>query len=63
MSELLGKEAGMFCASGTMTNLLALAAHCRRGEEVWRMMMMMMMMMMVMMMMTMMYVPLPSRDQ
>lgn len=30
---LLGKEAGLFGASGTMTNLLALAAHCQRGDE------------------------------
>ena len=31
---LLGKEAALFCASGTMTNLLALAAQCQRGDEV-----------------------------
>jgi threonine aldolase len=31
---LLGKEAGMFCASGTMSNLLGLAAHCNRGDEI-----------------------------
>ena len=34
VAGLLGKEAGMFAASGTMTNLLALAAHCKRGDEI-----------------------------
>ena len=30
----LGKEAALFTASGTMSNLLALLAHCQRGDEV-----------------------------
>lgn len=34
MAERLGKEAGLFVSSGTQSNLLALLAHCRRGEEV-----------------------------
>lgn len=29
----LGFEAGLFVASGTMSNLLALMAHCERGDE------------------------------
>ncbi len=29
----LGFEAGLFCPSGTMTNLCALMAHCGRGDE------------------------------
>ena len=33
-AEILGKEAGLFVASGTMGNLVALLAHCRRGDEV-----------------------------
>ncbi len=28
-----GKEAGLFVASGTMGNLVAILAHCRRGDE------------------------------
>jgi threonine aldolase len=32
-AELLGKEAGLFVTSGTMGNLLAVLAHCARGEE------------------------------
>ncbi|MDH5558823.1 MAG: low-specificity L-threonine aldolase [Alphaproteobacteria bacterium] len=32
-AALLGKEAGLFVASGTQSNLLALLAHCQRGEE------------------------------
>lgn len=32
-AELLGKEAAMFVASGTQSNLCALMAHCQRGEE------------------------------
>ena len=31
---LLGKEAGLFVASGTMGNLGAILAHCARGDEV-----------------------------
>lgn len=33
-AEILGKEAGLFVASGTMGNLAALLAHCQRGDEV-----------------------------
>ena len=33
VAALLGKEAGLFVASGTQSNLLALLAHCQRGEE------------------------------
>jgi len=33
-AELLGKEAGLFVASGTMGNLVAQLAHLARGEEV-----------------------------
>jgi threonine aldolase len=33
-AELLGKEAGLFVASGTMGNLTALMAHLDRGQEV-----------------------------
>jgi threonine aldolase len=32
---LLGKEAGLYCPSGTMTNEAALHAHTRRGDEVF----------------------------
>ena len=32
-AERLGKEAAVFVASGTMGNLVALLAHCGRGEE------------------------------
>lgn len=34
VAERLGKEAALFVSSGTQSNLLALLAHCRRGEEV-----------------------------
>ncbi len=34
MADILGKEAGLFIASGTMGNLVALLAHAGRGEEV-----------------------------
>lgn len=34
LAERLGKEAGLFVPSGTMSNLLALLAHCQRGEEI-----------------------------
>ena len=30
----LGKEAALFTASGTMSNLLAMLSHCQRGDEV-----------------------------
>ncbi len=33
-AEMLGKEAGLFTASGTMSNLVAALTHCRRGDEV-----------------------------
>jgi threonine aldolase len=32
-AELLGKEAALFVASGTMGNLVSLLAHCDRGDE------------------------------
>lgn len=33
-AEKLGKEAGLFVASGTMGNLIAVLTHCQRGDEV-----------------------------
>src|SRR5512133_1216035 len=33
-AERMGKEAGLFVASGTMGNLTAVLAHCGRGDEV-----------------------------
>jgi len=33
LAERLGKEAGLFLPSGTMSNLCAVLAHCARGEE------------------------------
>jgi threonine aldolase len=32
-AKKMGKEAGLFVASGTMGNLLAVLCHCQRGEE------------------------------
>lgn len=32
-ADLLGKEAGMFVASGTQSNLCGILAHCQRGDE------------------------------
>jgi threonine aldolase len=32
-AERLGKEAGLFVASGTMANLVSILTHCRRGDE------------------------------
>jgi threonine aldolase len=32
-AEHTGKEAGLFVASGTMSNLVAILAHCGRGDE------------------------------
>jgi threonine aldolase len=32
-AELLGKEDAIFCSSGTQSNLIALMAHCGRGDE------------------------------
>jgi threonine aldolase len=33
-AEMMDKEAGLFVASGTMGNLVAMLAHCARGDEV-----------------------------
>lgn len=33
-AKMLGKEAGLFIPSGTMGNLIAVLAHCGRGDEV-----------------------------
>lgn len=33
VAELLGKEAGLFVPSGTMSNLLAVLGHCAPGDE------------------------------
>ena len=33
-AELMGTEAGLFTASGTMSNLVATLTHCQRGDEV-----------------------------
>jgi threonine aldolase len=33
LADALGFEAGLFVASGTQSNLLALMAHCERGDE------------------------------
>lgn len=33
-AERLGKKAGLFCVSGTMGNLIAMLAHCGRGDEI-----------------------------
>jgi threonine aldolase len=33
-AERLGKEAGLFVASGTMGNLVSILAHCGRGDEI-----------------------------
>jgi threonine aldolase len=32
-AQMTGMEAGLFCASGTQSNLLALMSHCNRGDE------------------------------
>ncbi|MCG8552764.1 MAG: low-specificity L-threonine aldolase, partial [Desulfobacterales bacterium] len=32
-AAITGKEAALFCTSGTQSNLLALMTHCRRGDE------------------------------
>jgi threonine aldolase len=34
MAELLGKEAAVFLPSGTMCNQIAIATHCRPGDEI-----------------------------
>jgi threonine aldolase len=33
LAERLGFEAGLFCATGTQSNLCGLMAHCQRGDE------------------------------
>ena len=33
LAQRLGKEAGVFVASGTQSNLIALLTHCQRGDE------------------------------
>ena len=33
LAERVGKEAALFCSSGTQSNLVALLAHCQRGDE------------------------------
>lgn len=33
-AQLFGMEAALFCASGTMTNQLAIRTHCRPGDDV-----------------------------
>ena len=33
-AKLLGKEAGLFVATGTQSNLCATLAHCQRGDEI-----------------------------
>jgi len=33
-AEMMGKETGLFVASGTMGNLAGVLAHCQRGDEV-----------------------------
>ena len=33
-AEMLGKEAGIFMPSGTMSNLVAVLVHTRHGDEV-----------------------------
>ena len=32
-AQMLGKEAALFTVSGTMSNLVAILTHCRRGDE------------------------------
>lgn len=33
LANVTGHEAGLFCASGTQSNLVALLSHCQRGDE------------------------------
>ena len=33
VANMLGKQAGLFVASGTQSNLVALLSHCQRGDE------------------------------
>ena len=35
VAELMGKPSGLFCPSGTMSNLIAIASQADRGQEVW----------------------------
>jgi threonine aldolase len=34
VAAIAGKEQGLFVPSGTMGNLLAIASHCQRGDEI-----------------------------
>lgn len=34
VAKMMGKEAGVFCPSGTFSNELALFTHCKQGDEV-----------------------------
>lgn len=34
VAEMLGKEAAVFVASGTMANLVSVLSHCQRGDEI-----------------------------
>ncbi|MCB0145064.1 MAG: DegT/DnrJ/EryC1/StrS family aminotransferase, partial [Caldilineaceae bacterium] len=34
VAELLGKEAALYVSSGTQGNLVAVLAHCGRGDEI-----------------------------
>lgn len=34
VAHMLGKEAGLFVSSGTMSNLIAMLVHCQRGDEI-----------------------------
>jgi threonine aldolase len=33
-AEMFGKEAGLYCVSGTQTNQIAINVHCRPGDEI-----------------------------
>ncbi|MEK9851176.1 MAG: beta-eliminating lyase-related protein, partial [Candidatus Puniceispirillum sp.] len=33
VAALLGKDAGLFVASGTQSNLVSVLTHCQRGQE------------------------------
>lgn len=34
VADMLGKEAGLYIPTGTMSNLIAVMSHCQRGEEI-----------------------------
>ena len=34
VADMLGKEAGLYVPTGTMSNLIAVMSHCQRGEEI-----------------------------